>query len=59
MVGRQVEMRTIKELAEAVNISKTSVYNLIKKKNIPKPSLSRGKCHGVSNSRPQDDNFIE
>ena len=33
-VERGVEMKTIKEIANAVNISKTSVYNLIKRNNI-------------------------
>ena len=30
-----LELKTIKELSEAVNISKTSIYNLVKKNNIP------------------------
>ena len=34
MVERMVITRTIKEVAEAANISKTSIYNLIKKHNI-------------------------
>jgi AcrR family transcriptional regulator len=35
MLKGVIEIQTIKEIAEAANVSKTSIYNLIRKHNIP------------------------
>ena len=41
MLESALEMKTIKDIAESVNVSKTSVYNLIKSGKTGDSALSR------------------